>query len=556
MCSSELEHKHNIYDKIYNICDTLTFCYWMYAILCSFDFSGADKTPKNALTITDVRCMNVMFNLALVDRVEKVQGLKMLRKMDDECAAIMMGDEPYRSVNTQKRANGVRACIYKFYTRLNLREKQWKNSIKLEGLKIDFGRQVSAVDSDDEEDEALQRQRSQQSLLEVDDLSESDSSVGSNNSLGDIVEHSDDESVSSNSDSESDDDGQPVEATEGDSKDVSRAMSEGERSSVDVKKRTAVLTRNTIIKTIAPSEIQKAKNSSGGRLEYVGESTKAKPSPMKKKILAKTNAIRAIQEPSKNPTAETATLKPNPKVLESMKSSFAIDDTTGKVTRKIGAIMPTQSEKYILEFGNKFRALTEQKGINDSAKSVRVVSALEDVLGRVWMLARHVAIIMHYFRIGVAPKTNFFGTYRVELVITLYSRIVDLHNFDLVLRELTPLEVACIQCRLGLLNIYNPLKPEGYLSLDLSLHEERQVAKMIAALSVTEPGENFQNPTFRWEWELNDVPGWTLVATWMSEEGMPRRGIMLVEYYSGEGQGLKGCSPDIAFRRALLLLVS
>ena len=84
-----------------------------------------------------------------------------------------------------------------------------------------------------------------------------------------------------------------------------------------------------------------------------------------------------------------------------------------------------------------------------------------------------------------------FGTYRVEVVVTLFNRIVDLHNFDMVLSVLTPHEVGCVQCRIGLLHYFNPMKPEGFHTCDLSCREERVLAKILAALSFVEPGENW-----------------------------------------------------------------
>lgn len=84
-----------------------------------------------------------------------------------------------------------------------------------------------------------------------------------------------------------------------------------------------------------------------------------------------------------------------------------------------------------------------------------------------------------------------FGTYRVEVVVNLFHRLVDLHNFELVLSVLTPHEVACVQCRIGLLNILNPMKPEGFHAVDLGSREERVAAKILAALSFVEPGENW-----------------------------------------------------------------
>ncbi len=54
---------------------------------------------------------------------------------------------------------------------------------------------------------------------------------------------------------------------------------------------------------------------------------------------------------------------------------------------------------------------------------------------------------------------------QVELAVQLFSRVVDTHNIDLVLRELTVYESACMICRVGILNVFNPLRPEGPICL-------------------------------------------------------------------------------------------
>ena len=45
------------------------------------------------------------------------------------------------------------------------------------------------------------------------------------------------------------------------------------------------------------------------------------------------------------------------------------------------------------------------------------------------------------------PYRNIF--IRVELIVSLFSRVVDIHNFDTVLQVLTPKEVGCLYARIG-----------------------------------------------------------------------------------------------------------
>jgi hypothetical protein len=114
---------------------------------------------------------------------------------------------------------------------------------------------------------------------------------------------------------------------------------------------------------------------------------------------------------------------------------------------------------------------------------------------------------------AIEDKAEKFGTYRVELVVTLFSRVLDVHNFDLVMLCLTPKEVGCIYCRIGWLKLYNPMKPEGSFSLNIGYHDERQVAKILCGLAILEPGDNWIVSGFRWDYDSDPVPGVTLTES-------------------------------------------
>ena len=103
---------------------------------------------------------------------------------------------------------------------------------------------------------------------------------------------------------------------------------------------------------------------------------------------------------------------------------------------------------------------------------------MEDVLGPYWLLCRHISVLMEAFSIGKIEKTTYYGSYRSELVVNLFPRIVDIHNMEMILRHLEPFEVGCIICRLGRLVLFNPMKPEGGGELNLGLYEDRQVRNM------------------------------------------------------------------------------
>ncbi|CAM9213873.1 unnamed protein product, partial [Ectocarpus fasciculatus] len=187
----------------------------------------------------------------------------------------------------------------------------------------------------------------------------------------------------------------------------------------------------------------------------------------------------------------------------------------------------------VSESRDKFRRMLSTHGISDYAKSDRLVNFFEDVLGTYWIKCRHLAIIIKAFTIGKIEKSTYFGTYRSELICNMFPRVVDIHNMDLVMQYLTPFEIASLYCRIGRLNLFNPMKPEGAAELHLGTYEDRQVAKMIMVLSAVEPGDNWKDARLRWDREQSWIPGWEVTVPWMQEEGVQKKGYFFYSYYCG-----------------------
>jgi hypothetical protein len=120
---------------------------------------------------------------------------------------------------------------------------------------------------------------------------------------------------------------------------------------------------------------------------------------------------------------------------------------------------------------------------------------------------RHIAVILKLFDEGRREETPDFGSYRVDMLISLYSRIVDIHNMDCVLAILSAAEQACFIQRIGILNVFNPWKCDGTWCLDLSQREDRTVLRALLHLNLAENHKLIHY--FRWvadpEKNPNDV---------------------------------------------------
>lgn len=184
----------------------------------------------------------------------------------------------------------------------------------------------------------------------------------------------------------------------------------------------------------------------------------------------------------------------------------------------------------------------------------RLLETLKFALAGRFLTAVQLALLVERFPEGYIPCGD-FSTYRVELIVSLYTRVVDIINIDYVLKELESTEYAILLFRLGWLNIFNPIKAESRIALDLGRREERQVLRMLLILNFAEPGQSWQEPTFRPNRAGALEDDWVLPVQWYTEATLPRAGVLTLQYYSGRGCNTYDCAPNASCRHTLMALV-
>ena len=103
------------------------------------------------------------------------------------------------------------------------------------------------------------------------------------------------------------------------------------------------------------------------------------------------------------------------------------------------------------------------------------------------------------------------------------------------------------------MNLLDPMKPDRLYRLDLRRNDQREWAKILVALAIAEPGDNWENVSYRWGKYDEPVPGWNLPATWVwpddgGNTGGPRTHGILTLSYRSHGNG---CQPIISVRKNL-----
>lgn len=100
------------------------------------------------------------------------------------------------------------------------------------------------------------------------------------------------------------------------------------------------------------------------------------------------------------------------------------------------------------EHMDKFRELLRSNTVQSGAKAHRIVDLLEDLFARSWIFCRHLVVILECFaaNYGYLKQTKNHGTYRVDAVVALFGRVVDLHNFEFVVSFIIASSKYCLHC--------------------------------------------------------------------------------------------------------------
>lgn len=492
-----------------------------------FDFVSQKRFNKESFVLSDIRFTNLLIKTFQLHRDERVKALKFLSKSKLATDKTLSGDGNTIFEPSKHRAAEIGLFIKKFYDNLNSRSEQldryktkenvkaqWEydpnkiflhsaNSHKIYKPPLIFGKKDSNEPEAEGEKVTARVSTSRSSALQsIPNTRRSNAYISMKSSF--IADHIDEDF---SDDQESDD-----EETASDS---------------DEEK---------VFPPLPSSMIQAAPTISTENAIKLEDEAKL---PDIVEVVIDVNELHHIR----------AGTPRDDSVISLLDNSEATEQSNKPLKNKRPKIKLT-------EVWNKYICLMGSKNIPLQAKSAKTLELLIETFETQFILCRHLELIVRIFEeLGCLQMSDDFGSYRVELIVSLFTSVVDLHNFEIVLRRLSSYETACLYCRLGMLNLYNPMKPEGAYELDLSRREERNIVKILAQLAVSEPGDNLPSLQFRWEREMDPMPGYELTEPWLSEEGLPNKGIWNATYYSGEGKGKTGCKPVVKLRKAMLNLV-
>jgi hypothetical protein len=508
-----------------------------------FDFSGAARPLWGQSTLSDMKLTKLLVNLAILDIADTDANLRDLKQMKRGQDAALNGDGNTVYETSYTKAGIMGSTVTEFQSRLPKRGEMLLQAFKNEEIKVDIHAKQAGVRVMEKEE----------SMTEFDPLMRQASVTIGSYPDGQFI-------ISSSDIDKKDASGTAKRLSAHDT--ARRATAYGRDNTVNIEQSSnRTVMRNSVaaiekLPSFTFDNLQgEARNLAGSLLNI--------PSPEKQHIqfggtdleqnsLEKSNKQRGEGEGVEESSSSSSLLRVRANPTEGNaadESMFIAGVSESKETENVEKIHAQT------RFRRNVRTLLLHSEVSQHAKACRLVTILEDMLGPYWIRSRHLANLVELFEIGMVDKIEGFGTYRVELVVSLFSRVVDIHNFEVVMSKLSPEEAGCVVARLGWLNIFNPMKPEGSYELNLGLWEDRQVAKALVLLAVGESGDNFANAKFQWDRDSESIPGWVLPQLWMADATMSTKGFLHVQYYSGEGKALKGCVANVLLRKALLQMV-
>ena len=133
-----------------------------------------------------------------------------------------------------------------------------------------------------------------------------------------------------------------------------------------------------------------------------------------------------------------------------------------------------------------------------------------------------------------------YGTLKVEVLINVYNQICDPAKINKILKGFSPYDRAALIFRMGILNIWSSLCPDGFYILDLSKKDERLVLCILITLSVAGSQKEFSDVVFRSNphskstTEEDEEAVVNFPSTWKSERNVPVEGIIQFHFVSEE----------------------
>jgi hypothetical protein len=333
--------------------------------MLDFDYAG-DFRPllsQHLSTISDQKCTKILVNMALITIFDKDETLALLREMKRGSlpAETIRGCDKY-SVSYSKRklkeASEIQDAQIDFYSKLKGRKEYMRNKQKKEDIRVDYRKKGDM--------QQLAAQQTQSSL------SSSMNTRGRRRILPRMMSVTMDDPFMRQEES-------PSRSSKG----VVELNSFSESESNEIESNSGSTSGAGLLSMQKVVHIESALEA-GGRIQAASNGAAA--SLLSAGVVSDAAAAREKNRADRR------------RALKRLDSKFLAAVTKNR---------------------RKLRELIVSEGIHPGAKIKKLVSCLIEAVGNFWLESRHVAIMIHFFPLASDDVIHTFGSYKVELVVSI-----------------------------------------------------------------------------------------------------------------------------------------
>lgn len=143
-----------------------------------------------------------------------------------------------------------------------------------------------------------------------------------------------------------------------------------------------------------------------------------------------------------------------------------------------------------------------------------------------WLSAAQVAQLL-----GALEEAGLDELSRVKCFVATWARLVDEENAHEAINLVSAQGRVELSERLGYLNLFNPLQPNGRYILDLTQAEQHTLAHVLVTYANEEPGENIEDCQYTFGGD--ELRPCVIPRTWVAN--LPTKGLLSLVYHAEPG---------------------
>jgi hypothetical protein len=215
--------------------------------------------------------------------------------------------------------------------------------------------------------------------------------------------------------------------------------------------------------------------------------------------------------------------------IASIAEDGAVDNSSSKQQHgNMAGIMSTLKHSAgVGEYGEDLGSSAQDTltAISKLSSSASALMQLEEAMCDRHFTTLQVSFLLLCFMRKFSADTDLQDTL-VELVVSIFPFITNLVDIGDVITLLQPAQQAELYYRIGWLNLWNPIRPDGYIELNLLRREERQIAKLAMHLLMCDGAVKWCDEEYSFKRYDLHLGGWQLPKAWLTESALPSRGVL------------------------------